>query len=71
VNYQTVAFWPSPLVKTIKLDEKYKTTSFFSVKLQKCHFRKKNKLKKYPQIRHRFEKKKKKKKKERRRKTVV
>jgi hypothetical protein len=32
-----VAFWPSPLVKTIKLDEKFKTTLLFEVKLLKCH----------------------------------
>jgi hypothetical protein len=43
------------LIKTIKLDGKYKTKSFFGVKLQKCHFRKKNQFKKYPPKRHRFE----------------
>jgi hypothetical protein len=69
-NYQTVAFWPPLLVKTVKLDEKYKTMSFFGVKLLKCPFEKKNQFKKYPQKRHRFEKKKKKKKKKRRRRTV-
>jgi ssDNA-binding Zn-finger/Zn-ribbon topoisomerase 1 len=49
-NYQIVAFWPPPLVKIVKLDEKYKTTSFFGVKLLKCSFRKKkkNQLKKCP-----------------------
>jgi predicted acetyltransferase len=45
---------------------KYKTTSFFGVKLLKCSFRKKNQLKKYPEkdIVLKRKKKKKKKKKE-------
>jgi hypothetical protein len=47
-NYQTVAFWPPPLVKTIKLDEKCKTMSFFEVKLLKCPFEGKNQFKKCP-----------------------
>jgi hypothetical protein len=33
-------------------------TSFFGVKLLKCHFEKKNNLKKYPQIQHHLKKKK-------------
>jgi hypothetical protein len=39
------------------LDEKYKTTSFFGVKLLKYPFGKKIILKNTPQKRHRFEKK--------------
>jgi hypothetical protein len=57
-----------PLVKTIKLDGKYKTSSFFGVKLLKCHFENKINLKNTPppQKLRRFEKKKKR----RRRRTV-
>jgi hypothetical protein len=40
------------------LDEKYKTTSFFVVRLLKCPFEKKINLKNTPKKRHRFEKKK-------------
>jgi hypothetical protein len=70
--------WPSklpdncilapPLVKTIKLDGKYKTTSLFGVKLLKCHFEEKKSIKKFPPKTTSFLIKKKKKEKERRKK---
>jgi hypothetical protein len=47
-NYLTVVFWLPPLVKTVKLDGKYKRTLFFGVKLLKCPFEKKNQFKKCP-----------------------
>jgi hypothetical protein len=46
------------------LDGKYKTTSFFGVKLLKCPFGKKNQFKKYPKYDIVFKKKKRKKKEE-------
>jgi hypothetical protein len=66
-NFQTVTFWPPPLVKTVKLDEKYKMISFFGVKLLKCHLEKKNQFKKCPHKNDVVLKKKKKKKKKRKR----
>jgi hypothetical protein len=50
------------------LDGKYKTTSFFGVKLLKCPFEKKINLKNVPQKRGHFEKKKRKEKKKKERK---
>jgi hypothetical protein len=59
----------TPLVNTVKLDEKCKTTSFFEVKVTKMLFflkkKKKINLKNATQKQRRFEKKKKKKKKKR------
>jgi hypothetical protein len=48
---------------TVKLDGKYKTTSFFEVKLLKCPFEEKNQFKNYPKSAVVLQKKKKKKKK--------
>jgi hypothetical protein len=42
----------------VKVDGKVETTSFFEVKLLKCHFEEKNQFKYYSKERRRFEEKK-------------
>jgi hypothetical protein len=51
LNYLAIVVWPPPLVKTVKLDGKYRTTSFFGIKLLKYPFGKKINLKNAPQKR--------------------